>query len=63
MIFLALACEALSDADLEACIALSQTGQGRVLNDSIFTAFHDMNVGISRDTGLRAARFMTLKDI
>lgn len=48
---------------LDACIALSQTGQRRVLNDAIFTAFNDMYVGISRVLECRAARFMTVERV
>ncbi|MEL6168559.1 MAG: hypothetical protein AAFR35_07690 [Pseudomonadota bacterium] len=61
--FLTLAYRPLSDDDLEAYIALSQTGEGRALNSALFGAFDDMFTGISRAMGLAASQFVGAQDI
>ncbi len=61
--FLTLAYQPLSDEDLDAYIALSETKAGEALNSALFAAFDDMYVGISRSLGLAASRFMVGQDI
>lgn len=56
--YLLLAYAPLSDEDLEAYIAFSETEAGQALNRALFGAFDGMFTGISRDLGLAAARFM-----
>lgn len=57
--FLLEAYEPLSDSDLEALIAFSETEDGRILNQALFDAFDRQFVDISRALGLTAARYMT----
>lgn len=61
--YLALAFEPLSDADVEAYTALSQTPEGRALTGAMFRAFDEMLADIARRLGLGAARFMAGEDI
>ncbi len=57
--FLIMAYDPVSDADLDAYIAFSETESGRTLNRAIFGAFDDMFDDISHSLGLAAARFAT----
>jgi len=57
--YLLLAYAPLSEDDLEAYIAFSETEAGRALNRALFGAFDGMFTGISRDLGLAAARFIS----
>ncbi|MBJ3762849.1 DUF2059 domain-containing protein [Maribius pontilimi] len=61
--YLTLAYQPLSDGDLEAYIALSQTDAGQALNDALFAAFDVVYSDISRQLGARAADFMQGEDI
>jgi hypothetical protein len=61
--YLGLAYKPLSDADLEAYIALSETGEGRALNRALFAAFDDLFNDISFQLGRGAAGFMAGEDI
>ncbi len=61
--FLMLAYQPLSDADLDAYIAFSETEAGQDLNDAMFQAFDGMFEDISRALGLGSAKFMTGQDI
>lgn len=61
--FLAMAYQPLSDADLEAYIALSETDEGQALNRALFASFDAMYSAISRALGLAAAQFMVGQDI
>jgi len=61
--YLSMAYQPLSDADLEAYIAISETPSGRSLNRALFEGFDDMYVAISGALGLAAARFMGGQDI
>jgi hypothetical protein len=56
--FLLMAYDPVSDADLEAYIAFSETGSGQSLNRAIFGAFDDMFDDISHSLGLAAARYV-----
>lgn len=56
--YLLLAYAPLSEEDLEAYIAFSETEAGRTLNRALFGAFDALFVDISRELGLAAARFM-----
>ncbi|MEY1555918.1 hypothetical protein AB3Y40_09815 [Yoonia sp. R2331] len=61
--FLMLAYQPLSDADLDAYIAFSETEAGQDLNAAMFAAFDGMFEDISRALGLGSAQFMTGQDI
>lgn len=61
--FLLLAYEPLSDDELDAYIALSETAQGRVLNRALFSGFNAMYDEISYALGLAAARQMQQQDL
>ncbi len=61
--FLMLAYQPLSDADLDAYIAFSETEAGQDLNAAMFAAFDGMFEDISRALGLGSARFMNGQDI
>lgn len=61
--YLGLAYDSLSDADLEAYIALSRTTEGRALNRALFASFNDVFVDISHRLGAEAARFLVGQDI
>jgi hypothetical protein len=61
--FLLRAYEPLSDADIEALIAFSETDAGQTLNAAIFEAFDQRFNDISRALGLAAARFMTTEEL
>ncbi|SMX45003.1 DUF2059 domain-containing protein [Maliponia aquimaris] len=61
--FLLLAYEPLSDDELEAYIALSETVQGRVLNRALFSGFNAMYDEISYALGLAAARQMQQQEL
>jgi Uncharacterized protein conserved in bacteria (DUF2059) len=63
MSFLTLAYEPLSDADLEAYIAYSETPSGKRLNAAMFAAFDEVFRTISHDLGAAAARQMKGSDI
>lgn len=63
MSFLTLAYEPLSDEDLEAYIAYSETPSGQRLNAALFGAFDEVFSTISRDLGAAAAREMRGSDI
>ena len=61
--YLTMAYQPLEDSDLEAYIAISETGAGQRLNRALFKGFDDMYVAISRALGASAARFMVGEDI
>lgn len=61
--YLALAYAPLSDGDLEAYIAFSETPAGRKLNAALFAAFDGLFVDLSRDLGAATARQMQGQDI
>jgi len=61
--YLGLAYRPLSDDDLAAYTALSETPEGRALNTALFAAFDAMFTRISRELGLAAATFMAGEDI
>ncbi len=61
--FLTLAFEPLSDEDVEAYIAMSESEAGQALNAALFQAFDVLFVNISRDMGAAAAIFMQGEDI
>lgn len=61
--YIALAYQTLSDDDLKAYSALSESREGRALNRALFSAFDAMYNGISRDLGQGAAGFMVGQDI
>lgn len=61
--YLALAYDPLSDEDIEAYIAISETEEGRALNRAMFAAFDELFVSISRRLGYGAAGFMAGQDI
>lgn len=56
--FLVTAYSDLSDADLDAYIALSETEAGRRLNSALFSAFDHLFETVSYDLGLAAAVFI-----
>jgi hypothetical protein len=58
MSFLLMAYEPLSDADLEAYIAFSETPAGADLNRAVFDAFDQMFIDISRALGRASAKYM-----
>ncbi|MEL6643475.1 MAG: hypothetical protein AAFQ79_06040 [Pseudomonadota bacterium] len=61
--YLAMAYQPLSDEDVEAYIALSESDEGQTLNRALFASFDAMYSTISRALGLAAARFMLGQDI
>ena len=61
--FLALAYQPMSDADLEAYIAFSETEAGQKINAALFSAFDDVFTDISFALGEAAARQMQGEDI
>jgi hypothetical protein len=61
--FLALAYEPLSDAELDAYIAFSQSPAGARINAALFAAFDTLFVDISEKLGKAAAAEMTGQDI
>ncbi|WP_431299012.1 DUF2059 domain-containing protein [Tabrizicola sp. BL-A-41-H6] len=61
--YLALAYQPLSDADLEAYIAFSQTPAGKKLNAALFSAFDVVFTQVSYDLGRAAIRAMQGSDI
>ena len=61
--FLALAYVALSEDDLRAYIAYSDTPEGQVMNTALFAAFNDLFNKISYDLGLAVGREMAGQDI
>jgi hypothetical protein len=58
MSFLFMAYQPLSDADLEAYIAFSETPAGADLNRAVFNAFDQMFIDISRELGIASAKYM-----
>ncbi|MEJ6398906.1 hypothetical protein [Yoonia sp. 208BN28-4] len=56
--FLLMAYEPMSDEDLQAYIAFSQTPAGQQLNEALFEGFDDVFEEISRALGLAASQFM-----
>lgn len=56
--FLLMAYAPLSDADIEAYIAFSETPAGADLNRAVFDAFDQMFIDISRELGLASAKYM-----
>lgn len=61
--FLAMAYQPLSDDDLRAYLAFSETPPGQVLNAALFAGFDAMFEVISQDLGLAAARMMSSEDL
>lgn len=61
--FLMLAYQPLSDAELQAYIAFSDSAAGRALNVAMFDAFDQMFVTVSRELGRAAAVAMAGQDI
>jgi len=61
--FLTLAYSPLSDADLRAYIAFSETDAGQALNTALFTGFDELFDAISHDLGLAAARIMASEEL
>lgn len=61
--FLALAYRPMSDADLEAYIAFSETPAGQKINAALFVAFDQVFTRISHDLGSAVARQMQGEDI
>lgn len=61
--YLGLAYDALSDADLDAYIAMSETEEGRALNRALFGAFGTVFEDISHRLGAEAARLLVGQDI
>ncbi|NBT31861.1 MAG: hypothetical protein EBT13_08180 [Rhodobacteraceae bacterium] len=61
--FLTLAYQPLSDADMAAYIAFSETPAGRALNNAYFAAYDDLFNNISRALGYGAAQAMTGSDL
>lgn len=61
--FLAMAYQPLSDDDLRAYLAFSETPSGQVLNAALFAGFDAMFADISRDLGLAAALMMSGQDL
>lgn len=56
--FLLMAYQPLTDADLEAYIAFSETPAGADLNRAVFNAFDQMFIDISRSLGVASAKYM-----
>lgn len=61
--FLYMAYQPLSDADLEAYIAFSETRAGRDLNAALFATFDTIFEDISRALGLGAAQFLAGEEL
>lgn len=61
--FLTLAYQPLSDDDLRAYLAFSETTSGQVLNTALFAGFEAVFEAISQDLGLAAARMMSSQDL
>lgn len=61
--YLTMAYRPLSDADLDAYIALSETPEGRALNRALFDGFDEIFVDISRALGEAAARHSAGEEI
>ncbi|WP_333712816.1 DUF2059 domain-containing protein [Yoonia sp.] len=61
--FLLMAYQPLSDEDLAAYQAFSETAAGQALNGALFTAFDGMFEDISRALGLAASRFMQTQEL
>lgn len=61
--YLALAYRPLSDGDLEAYIAFSETADGQLLNRALFATFDGLFNGLSQELGLAAARMLEGQDI
>ena len=61
--YLALAYKPLSDADLAAYQAFSESPAGQKLNRALFQAFDAIFVAVSRDLGMAAARQMQGEDL
>lgn len=61
--FLLLAYQPLSDDDLAAYQAFSETEAGQDLNDALFDAFDGMFEDISRALGLATSRFMQVQEL
>lgn len=61
--FLLLAYQPLSDGDLEAYIAFSETEAGQALNAALFTAFDEIFVLTSRETGEALSELLRAQDI
>lgn len=61
--FLALAYKPLSDADVEAYLAFSESEAGRAMNAAMFAAFDEVFRDISRDLGRAAAEMLSGRDI
>ena len=61
--FLALAYEPLSDTDLQAYLAFSESGASRAMNAAMFAAFDEVFRAISRDLGRAAAEMLSGQDI
>ncbi|GGL77513.1 DUF2059 domain-containing protein [Wenxinia marina] len=61
--FLGLAYQPLSDEDLEAYTAFSETEPGQTLNRAVFEAFDAPFEAISHDLGRLAAQYMVQQDI
>ncbi|SFS11191.1 DUF2059 domain-containing protein [Yoonia litorea] len=61
--FLLMAYEPLSDEDLSAYLAFSETDAGQDLNDALFQAFDGMFEDISRALGLASSRFMISQEL
>jgi len=61
--FLFMAYQPLSDADLEAYIAFSETDAGKQVNEALFAAFDGLFIDISRDLGRASSRFMLRQEL
>lgn len=61
--YLNMAYQPLSDDDLAAYIAFSESGAGQALNTALFAAFDTLFTQVSRDLGLAASQFMAGEDI
>ena len=61
--FLLMAYQPLSDADLEAYVAFSQTQAGQDLTNALFEAFSGLFDDISRDLGLASSQFMIIQEL
>jgi hypothetical protein len=61
--FLALAYEPLSDADIEAYLAFSESQAGQAMNAALFAAFDEVFSDISRDLGRAVAEMLSGRDL
>lgn len=61
--FLLMAYQPLSDADMQAYIAFSETEAGQDINAALFDAFNGMFDDISRALGLAVSRFMISQEL